>query len=311
MAAHDAELDYEIVICAENSPYLLWQALLFYDSCLETQGIHASVVVHGEGPLLPGFRELAGLGARVVPAPSYRRSREHDYAARNTAGTLLEARSERPWTLICDPDFLFLAPLPRRAGAIHCGRALSWDFVGYMQVSEPNRRWLARACVERGITPACLERAGAGGVVPHLVRSDLCRSFASRWLDAVDALVGAAVPEREPPWLSLPWGFALAAWELGLEPALTRLTQTSYDGGNVPASRLRAPILHYCYGDALFDKRRHAAAEAAGQVWALSAAGSSVSAALVRRLQRARARLAARGLDVTDVRLYEPARPAR
>ena len=50
--------DYEIVASTENTPYLLWQALLFHASCVATQGVPPTIVVHGEGPLLPGFQAL-------------------------------------------------------------------------------------------------------------------------------------------------------------------------------------------------------------------------------------------------------------
>jgi hypothetical protein len=308
--SRDAGPDYEIIACADNTPYLLWQSLLFYDSCLETQGVAPTFVVHAQGPQLAGFAELPRLGARIVPAPSYRASRGREYVARNTAGTLLEATPQRPWALVCDPDFLFLAPLPGSAERIHRGRPLSWDHAPYLQVSGQNRRWLSSACAQLGIDVLQLERMGAGGVVPYLVHRERCRTFAARWLEAVDALVGSGLEGGEVPWLSLPWGFALAAWQLRLEIELTRLTQTTYEGHQLPASALRAPILHYCYGDALFDKRRHGTAEGARGVWSLTAAGGSVSAQLVQRLQQARARLALRGLDVTDLRLYQPAHAA-
>src|SRR5688572_5419195 len=96
------EPDYEIVASAENSPYLLWQALLFHASCVRTQGVAPRIVVHGSGPLLPGFRALSKLGAHVVAAPSYRMSNGVEYTCRNTAGSLAEAKHDRPWTLLCD-----------------------------------------------------------------------------------------------------------------------------------------------------------------------------------------------------------------
>ncbi len=41
--------DYEIVVSTENIPYLLWQALLFHASCVQTQGVAPTIVVHGDG----------------------------------------------------------------------------------------------------------------------------------------------------------------------------------------------------------------------------------------------------------------------
>src|SRR5262249_50758957 len=152
---------------------LLWQVLLFYASCLETQGVAPSIVVHCKGPLLAGFHALSELGARVLPASSYRVSNGVEYACRNTAGSLLEVVHDRDWTLICDPDFLFLRPLPRRAEAA-CGvRTTSYDFVSWMQVGDFNRSWLIDACLERGVDPVRVDQFRAGGIVPHFVRKDM------------------------------------------------------------------------------------------------------------------------------------------
>jgi hypothetical protein len=296
--------DYEIVASTENTPYLLWQALLFHASCVATQGVPPTIVVHGEGPLLPGFQALRELGGRVVSAPSYRVSNGTEYTCRNTAGSLLEAEHDRPWTLICDPDFLFLRSLPRRAQSMCAEHALSWDFVSYMQVGDHNHRWLAEACGARGVDPARLTRVAAGGVVPNLVRADVHRDFAPRWLAAVDTLVGVGLRHGEVPWVTIAWAFALAACEMNLDLALTELTGTTYAGSLTPENSLRPPILHYCYGDDLFDKRRHRCEKSAAAVWSLEAAGSSLSAALVRRLSAARSWFAERGIDVTKPALY-------
>lgn len=306
--------DYEIVVSAENTAYLLWQCFVSYASCVETQGVAPSFVVHGDGPLLAGFQALVELGARVIRAPSYRMSRGGEYTARNTAGTLAEAAHDRSWTLVCDPDFLFLRPLRGRLDAIGTERAVSWDSVSYMRVDQQNRRWLTDACLERGIDPARLDSVGVGGVVPNLVPSALREEFAARWIGAVDTLVGLARRTGDVPWVTIAWGFALAAWELELELVLTELTATTLGGATEPESSLTHPILHYCYGDAMFDKRRHRGADSAARVWTLPARGSSVSAAFVRRLAAIRAWFQERGLDVTDVRLYTSAagpRPAR
>jgi len=299
------EPNYEIVASTENAPYLLWQALLFHASCVETQGTAPTIVVHGDGPLLPGFRALGELGARIITAPSYRMSDGVEYTCRNTAGSLLEARHERPWTLICDPDFVFLEPLPKKAESLCDGRAVSWDFVSYMQVGDFNRRWLAESCRERGIDPARVEEVRAGGVVPNLVRADIHGELAPRWVSAVDTLVRVARRDGEVPWVTIAWGFALAAWEMDLDLALTRLTDTTHGGATAPETSLTAPILHYCYGDQTFDKRRHRGADSAAAVWTLDAHGSSVSAGFVRRLHAARDWYRERGLDVTDQNVYQ------
>jgi hypothetical protein len=304
------ERDYEIVASAENTAYLLWQSLLFHASCVETQGVAPTIVVHGDGPLLAGFRALGELGARILPAPSYRMSDGGEYTARNTGGSLVEVTHDRAWTLICDPDFLFLGPLPERAESVLRGCAVSWDSVSYMTIGGFNRQWLADACLERGIDPARLDRVEGGGVVPNFVRRDIHEDFAPRWVSAVDSLVRSARRSGDVPWVTIAWAFALAAWEMDLDLALTQLTQTTIGGSGAPESSLRLPILHYCYGDEIFDKRRHGAARSAARVWSLEAREGSVSAYVVRRLRAAREWFGRRGLDVADPRLYSDQHPA-
>ena len=298
------EPDFEIVASTENTPYLLWQALLFHASCVQTQGVAPTVVVHGDGPLLPGFRALGELGSRIVRAPSYRMSDGVEYTCRNTAGSLLEVKHDRPWTLMCDPDFLFLEPLPKKAESLCDGRPVSWDFVSYMQVGDFNRRWLMDACVEHGVDPARVNEVTAGGVVPNFVKKSIHDDFAPRWVSAVDALVRVGRRNGEVPWVTIAWGFALAAWEMDLDLSLTQLTQTSYGGSGAPESALKLPILHYCYGDEIFDKRRHRAAESAADVWKLDAKGSSVSTHFVQKVAKIRDWYRERDVDVADSRLY-------
>ena len=297
-------LEYEIVVSAENNAYLLWQCLLFHATCVEVQGVAPCFVVHASGPLLAGFRELAGLGARVLAAPNYRQGARIDYPPRNTPGSLLEAEHDREWTLLCDPDLLILRALPPRVGAL-CGgdRRLSWESSSFMDAG-PIRDWLAGTCRETGIDPARVLQHRAGGSVPHFVHRDLRRPFAASWLEATDALIEVGVRTNDMHWVASMWGFTLATWRLNLPVALTSITQTSHLGSQTPQSSLRAPLLHYSYGDELFNKHNHCTAETAPGAWQVEAAGASVSAWLVRRIADARAWYLAIGVDVTSPSLY-------
>jgi hypothetical protein len=299
-----AELEYEIVVSAENNAYLLWQCLLFHANCMEVQGVAPCFMVHGSGALLPGFQELSRLGGRVLAAPNYRATANLDYPPRNTPGSLLEVEHDREWTLLCDPDMLLVRKLPTDAASLSGGAALSWESSSFMQ-AEPIRAWLTGACHQQGIDPERVARHRLGGSVPHLVHRDLRKSFAARWLAATDALIDVGVRTNDMHWVASMWGFALATWELDVPVALTSFTQTSYLGSETPATALEAPLLHYSYGDHLFHKHNHCTTPTAPGAWQVNPVeGPSVTAWLLRRIARARAWYIEKGIDVTSPSLY-------
>jgi hypothetical protein len=298
------ELDYEIVVSTENTAYFLWQCLLFFNSCVQVQQATPRFVVHENGGLLPGYRALAELGAHVQVARNYRSFGGQEYPPRNSPGSLLEVRHTKSWTMLCDPDFLFLRPLPSRAAALCGQRSLSWESSSFMLVNDGNLPWLSEACSERNIDPRRAREHRQGGSTPSLVHRDLRAEFAQRWLEATGVLVDVGVRRGHLNWISSMWGFALAAWEMNREIALTRVTQGSFAGSETPQSALTTHILHYSYGDQLFDKRNFGNPDTAPTVWSQRAAAGSVSAHMIERLKAARAWYASRGVDVTSRALY-------
>ena len=84
---------YRIVVSAENTPYMAWQAKLFHFSCVSHLNHSPIFIVHECGSKWRrDFQELADAGAIVSRAPSYRiTSNGDDYPPRNAAGTLLHA----------------------------------------------------------------------------------------------------------------------------------------------------------------------------------------------------------------------------
>jgi hypothetical protein len=298
------DLDYEIVVSAENNAYLLWQCLLFHVACVEVQGARPCFVIHGDQPLLPGFEELRRIGARVIAAPNYRSGARLEYPPRNTPGTLVEVEHDREWTLLCDPDLLIVRALPSSAKQLCHDRRVSWDSCSYMVVADDIRDWLVAACRRRGVSPARVHGHLVGGGVPHFIHRDVKPDFARRWLEATDTLIDVGVETDNMRWVASMWGFAIAMWELDLPPALTTLAQTSYLGSRTERSTLGASVLHYTYGDELFDKRAYASDQAAPEVWKTAAAGTSLSAWLVAQIALARAWYAERGIDVTSPALY-------
>jgi len=296
--------DYEIVVSAENNAYLLWQCLLFHAACMDVQGFAPTFVVHALGPLLSGFRVLEQHGARVIAAPNYRAGGGMDYPPRNTPGTLAEAAHDREWTLLCDPDLLIVRALPEQMGPLCEGGPLSWEWSWFMD-ARPIRAWLEGACAIRGIDPARVAAHQNGGSVPHLVHRDLRADLARRWLAATDALIDFGTRTNDMHWVASMWGFTLATWELNIPVAVTRLSQTSHLGSTTSTSHLSAHLLHYSYGDELFNKHDHCTPETAPGAWTKAQPpGDSLTAWLLGRIAAARAWYLERGTDVTDPLLY-------
>ena len=82
------------------------------------------------------------------------------------------------------------------------------------------------------------------------------------------------------------WGFVLAAFRIDVPLVLTRMCATNqaglaFDLGN-------CGILHYCYGDEVFDKRRFSTTEASLKtVWTTQAPEGTVNGTLAKALHEA------------------------
>jgi hypothetical protein len=87
------------------------------------------------------------------------------------------------------------------------------------------------------------------------------------------------------------YALLLGAATLGLRVALTRFQMSNHDGEPLPWEfplADRPHLLHYCYGDAAFDKRDHATDHAAAVgVWTHPTAPGTVAHELVRRIRAA------------------------
>ncbi|MGH7509247.1 MAG: hypothetical protein ACREMZ_07225 [Gemmatimonadales bacterium] len=245
---------FQVVVSAEASPYMAWQAKLAHYSCV-TRLDHAPLVVvhHRDSRQLQDFNDIAAAGGWVLRVPSYRiTNRGFDYVPRNCAGTLLEAaRVVDPrieWLILCDPDVVF-ARRPR------FGRTLAAAQCGYLDYSEPPVREAMRrlGLAPDAISPSDIELCcGIPYVIPRMLAEPLARS----WLEAVDAFV-------PPRWEDLMYAFGIAVRMLDLRLRRTRMADTNY----VPDAPVRAPVLHYCYDTQLWTKRRFGSSRAARRVW--------------------------------------------
>lgn len=234
---------------------MAWQAKLAHYSCLSRLSQTPIIVVHqGDGRELQDWDDITRSGGTILQAPSYRvTSQGCDYACRNAAGTLLEAArvvgSEIESLLLCDPDVVFT----RR---IRFGPKLSGSESGYLDYTEAP----VRAAMRRlGITPPTSEPAN-GGVLrcgtPYLIPRACARKLAEAWLEAIDAFV-------PPRWEDNMYAFGLAVLMLDLRLRRIPLADTNYDAD----APVRAPVVHYCYDNPLWSKRRFASSRAARRVW--------------------------------------------
>jgi len=267
---------HEFVVSAENNPYLAWQALLLHASCVRRSLRAPTVVVHGEGPLVAGFDHLALCGGRLQRAPSYRVG---DYAPRNTAGTLECVQTDAPYVVLLDADLIFLDvpvwPLPGR------GEAVS-NLTPYLQPDDVNREPLKAACRALGLQADTLAYGIHGGT-PYLVRTEIARELAAEWLRCIDVLRSGPGSDGFR-YLASMWGFVLATVRLGLHENLVDICTWNLDG-SYPLTFTGAPasLLHYCYGDALFQKHQYSGDEAvAAAVWSLPPIDGDSAAATIR-----------------------------
>ena len=243
---------HRIVVSAENNGYIGWQCKLFYYSCVTHTSFQPLFVVHAVGSEWhPDFHELVKAGALVRWAPTYTRTPYDWYVPKNTAGTLLHAAEfcdPDDLIVLCDPDMIFVRS-PAFPGC------LSGDHYSYLNYDCPTVRTAAgrldipwEAILERHESLCC--------GVPYVVPAAQARALAHAWLAAVDAF-----PPRH--WEDVMYAFGLAALRQGLAITLTRIMEQDH----VPEAPLTSDMIHYCLGNALWDKRSFFLEEEWPRVW--------------------------------------------
>jgi hypothetical protein len=91
--------------------------------------------------------------------------------------------------------------------------------------------------------------------VPYVIPARHARRLGDLWLQAVDAF-----PPRR--WIDIMHAFGLAVVRLGLRVSLTELV----DSDEQPKARVSRDMIHYCYGDEIWEKRDFVE-EQAREVW--------------------------------------------
>lgn len=272
------EIKNHIVVSAENNAYLAWQCKLFHYSCVSRLGQCPVFLVHQRDPnWRSDFVEIAEAGGMVRSVPSYRTTGAgDDYSPRNTAGTLLHASmigySRSDLIVLCDPDMIFVRKpsFPRR---------LSAEYYSYLNYDQKDVRAAARRLEIR----AELFDQRKGEVlcgVPHVIPVACARSLAEAWLEAIDAFTPGL-------WEISMYAFGLAVIKLGLKLELTNLVATNYTHDSQLG---RANVVHYCYGNDRWSKRKYFSSRLSKKVWdaPVRASGGTVLSEIVSQIREAR-----------------------
>lgn len=286
---------HQIVVSAENNPYMGWQCKLFYFSCVTRLNQRPIIIVHETGKdWHPDFYDLAKAGCAVHSAPNYRTaSCGDDLPGRNCPGSLIKAAEDcdgrDEFIVLCDPDMIFL----RATDFLEC---LSAEFSSFMDY---DRDHVEHARLRFGIQRDELDakKQKLTVAVPYVVPTALASEFGREWVQAIDAFPSRAWENEQR--LKRPAGspiygrrhvtmyaFGLAVVKLGLDVQVTHLIDHNY-WPNEPA---RAPMIHYAYGDECWDKRNYFTDERASEVWEpqAKAAEGTILSEVLSQLRQAR-----------------------
>jgi hypothetical protein len=295
---------YQIIACTENHWYLAWQAMLFHYSCVHYAGQTPIVVVHKDDePLLSAYEHIRAAGGIVQCVPNYRRFGGANYPPRNTAATLRCVQSDADFLVLCDPDMVFLQPLPIEELAL-TDRQITLDHLTYLNPdAAENQPALDEVCAQLDIPPARLRTHRIDGGVPHVIPRGLQQPLADAWLDSIERFpnVGPWRVEKvivtisemhvgqQKPYLAAMWSLVLAIHRLGLDPVITEWCVSNYTGEQLLSAEPSAPkLIHYCYPDPGFHKRLFDTQEAAERhVWEVPPGDETISGTIRRQLHEA------------------------
>lgn len=232
-------IQYKIVVSAENTNYLAWQTQLFCFSAATRAKQWPLVIVHKTAePLRREFSRLRQYGCTVVEAPSFRLHPKGIYPPRNELGSLLTVSSMRSLDcpiLFCEPDMLFVR-------AIDYDDALTGEYYRYLDYEERRISMAARRLGLEHLTKRLNESAKVG--VPYLIPFRFIHRIATRWLKTLDSF-------EELDWIDIMYAFGLSLAAERLEIKTSRISNHNYD----PLQQLSGSLIHYCYGNTLWNKR--------------------------------------------------------
>ena len=286
---------FDVVVAADNNNYLAWQCMVFHHSCLTHLRRAPIFVVHGDkGPLVEGYRILQEKGGVIQRLPTFRNAGKFDYVGRNLWGTLKGVKTSADSIVLCDPDVFFLRPVDFSAIAAGLNEeAVSLEEVGYMQVGDHNRPVLEAACRASWIDPRRLNEIAISGGMPYVIPTALRRRLGREWEARTEDCLTAGFKHygqmNSEVWISIMWGFVLAAMRSDIPMTFTNLC--ALNGKNAekkPSVLSERAIVHYCYGDSFFNKKRYMNEEASrNPVWKASAPEGTINAEVTRALREA------------------------
>jgi hypothetical protein len=286
------QLLYDIVVSSDNNDYLAWQCMLFHHSCTSHLGQAPIIVVHGDnGPLAQGYRLLLQKGGIVQRLPSMASIGSIGYAPRNMWATLKGVETSAENIVFCDPDFIFLRPIDFASIVAQLdGKAISLDQVGYMTVGNHNRLILETVCKRAWISFKNLDDLTVSGGSPLIVPTKLRRRLAREWANLTEDYLTTSFQHygavNSEVWIAAMWGLVLAAFRIDAPIMLTSMCTANQAGAILDLNN--CGIVHYCYGDEVFDKRRFSNTEASLKtVWKMQAPEGTVNGVLAKALREA------------------------
>ena len=245
---------HQIVVSAENNPYIAWQCKLFYFSCVTRMNHQPVVIVHDWGEKWhPDFYELAKAGCAIYSAPNYRLDCDgNDYACRNHPGSLRRTaelfRDQDIFIVLCDPDMVFVRQ-------VEFPETLAGEFSSFMDYDRDfvsdvlPKIGLMRNTVDAQKDSLCVS-------VPYVIPAKIASELGDRWMSTIELFN----PRR---WEDVMYAFGLSVLKMGLRLEVTHLVDHNY----WPEATLQAPMIHYAYGDERWNKRDYSNDETNSAVW--------------------------------------------
>ena len=287
--------DFDIVVSSENNDYLAWQCLVFHHSCVTHLGLVPIFVVHGDdGPLVAGYRILQEKGGIIQRLPTRRHAGSVEYPCRNAWASLSGVKTAADNIVLCDPDVIFLRRIDFAGIAAGLkGEAVSLDRVGYMTAGDQNRVMLEEVCKTSWIDTKLLDGIKISGGMPYIIPTGLRRRLAREWAVLTDDCLMMNLKRHgqmnSEVWISIMWGFVLAALRSDIPMTYTDLCVTNgKTAKDQDLSLSDCKIVHYCYGDEVFNKRNYMSEEGSLKtVWKATAPEGTVNGAVTQAIQEA------------------------
>jgi len=155
---------------------------------------------------------------------------------------------------------------------------VSGDYISYLDFDqEPVRSAQRKIRVTRKAFDDRAREFACG--VPHVVPAAKAERLAKTWLTTIDAFA-------EGIWEISMYSFVLAAVKLGIPVSLTRLAVSNFE----QHAAAKRDIIHYAYGDELWDKRDFMTDDECRRVWdpAVSSRNGSVLKEILTQIAEAK-----------------------